>query len=371
MNSVTCELEEFQTEAVLGPLLAAQEAVSRLDERARRSPYRAAWMQRLLFHEACACQLFEGDLVHLEDLVLLDGHAFSGAPSMALSSALEILRLWRAAEKGDASSALKAPRPGLTGAGPLAESGGEAADEDAPTCSAGHLEAWRRVEAEARTQPPLIAAALVWDAWLSLLPESRSAWRATLLAALTLKSRGLTPNLLLPLDIGWRVSKYRRRPGQNLATRIGGFLGWAEAAAAEGHKEFDSLALAEGTPALEPARPAFELADAGACRVAAGAAFRFGGARGKGAGDLAAGGAHHAEAYRQPGSQAHGPRTLQRMERDRLGGAISGRVDARRAMAWLFAGHSRRSCSSSSATKFIRAVWSILKGSSTSCARMR
>ena len=132
---------------------------------------------------------------------------------MALSSALATLKLWRAAEKVDASSALKA---------------------------------WRRVEAEARTQPPLIAAALVWDAWLSLLPEPRSAWRAALLAALTLKSRGLTPNLLLPLDIGWRVSKYRRRPGQDLATRIGGFLSWAEAAAAEGHKEFDSLAIAEG-----------------------------------------------------------------------------------------------------------------------------
>lgn len=245
VNSMICEVEEFQTEAVLGPLLAAQEAVSRLDERARRSPYRASWMQRVLFHEASACQLFEGDLVHLEDLVLLDGHAYSGAPSMALSSALQILKLWRVAEKGDASSALKAPRPGLIGAGPLAGSAAEAADEDAPTCNARHLEAWRRVEAEGRMQPPLIAAALAWDAWLSLLPETRSAWRAALLAALTLKSRGLTPHLLLPLDIGWRVSKYRRRPGQDLATRIGGFLGWAEAAALEGHKEFDSLALAE------------------------------------------------------------------------------------------------------------------------------
>jgi len=244
MNSVTCEREEFRTETVLGPLLAAQEAVSRLDERVRRSPHRASWMHRLLFHEACACQLFEGDLVHLEDLVLLDGDAFSGAPSMGLSSALQILKLWRAAEQADASSALRAPRPGLTGAGPLAEPEGEGAVDGAPTCSWVHL--WRRVEAEARTQPPLIAAALVWDAWLSLLPESRSAWRATLLAALTLKSHGLTPNLLLPLDIGWRVSKYRRRPGQDLATRIGGFLGWAEAAAAEGHKEFDSLTLAEG-----------------------------------------------------------------------------------------------------------------------------
>jgi hypothetical protein len=246
INSMADELEGLRAEAVLGRLLAAHEAVSRLDERARRSPYRASWMQRLLFHEACACQLCEGDLVHVEDLVLLDGNAFSGAPSMGLSSALEILKIWRAAEKAEASSALKAPRPGLTGAVPLPELAGEAADEDAPRCNARHLEAWRRVEVQAQTQPPLMAAALVWDAWLSLLPESRSAWRATLLAALTLKSRGLTPNLVLPLDVGWRLSKYRRHPRHDLATRIGGFLSWAEAAAFEGQREFDSLVLAEG-----------------------------------------------------------------------------------------------------------------------------
>jgi hypothetical protein len=244
VNSVTWELEAFRSETVLNPLLAAQEAVSRLDERARRSAHRASWMQRLLFHEACACQLMDGDLVHLEDLVLLDGDAFSGAPSMALSSALEVLKIWRAAEAGDAASALRAARPGLAGAAPLRDSG-EASELGGPALNGAHLQAWRRIEAESRKQPPLIAAAMVWDAWLELLPESRSSWRAPLLAALTLKSRGLTPNLLLPLDIGWRVSKYRRRPGEDLAVRIAGFLGWAEAAAEEGQKEFDSLVLAE------------------------------------------------------------------------------------------------------------------------------
>jgi hypothetical protein len=199
----------------------------------------------MLFHEACACQGFEGDLVHLEDLVLLDGDAFSGAPSMALSSALEILKTWRTAEKGDAAGALKASRPGLTGARPLAPSAAEAADEGAPIGDAADLALWRRAEAASRTQPPLIAAGIVWDAWLTLLPETRSAWRATLLAALTLKARGLTPNLLLPLDLGGRVSKYRRHPGQSLTARVAGFLAWAEAAAIEGDKEFDSLAMAE------------------------------------------------------------------------------------------------------------------------------
>jgi hypothetical protein len=118
-------------------------------------------------------------------------------------------------------------------------------DLGAPAFDSAHLQAWRGIEAESLQQPPLIAAAMVWDAWLELLPDSRSSWRATLLAALSLKCRGLTPNLLLPLDVGCRVSTYRRRPGQDLSARIAGFLAWAEAAAGEGQKEFDSLALAE------------------------------------------------------------------------------------------------------------------------------
>jgi hypothetical protein len=88
----------------------------------------------------------EGDLVHLEDLVLLDGDAFSGAPSMALSSALEVLRIWRAAEAGDAAGALRAARPGLAGAAPLSKSG-EASDLGAPALNSAHLEAWRSIEA--------------------------------------------------------------------------------------------------------------------------------------------------------------------------------------------------------------------------------
>jgi hypothetical protein len=244
VNFIAYDMAALPTEALLEPLLSAQEAIARLDERARRSPHRDAWMQRLLFHEACACQLFEGDLVHLEDLVLLDGHAYSGAPSMALSSTLEILKTWRAGETGDTGGLLSAARPGLAGAAPLAEAG-QARDEHAPVCDRRHLEAWRRVQLETRGLPPLVAAAIAGDAWLSLLPESRAGWRATLLAALTLKARGLTANLLLPFDLGWRSSKYRRQPEQELTARIAGFLGWAEAAAALSQKELDSLVLAE------------------------------------------------------------------------------------------------------------------------------
>jgi hypothetical protein len=248
MNSKACAYEipaGFGIGNVQDAYDSAHEAVVRLDERAQRSELRDTWLQRVLFAEACAAQLSEGDLVPLEDLVLLDGYAYSGAPCMALSSALEILKAWRGASRVDAWEALKAPRPGLMGCAALPATAAEAADDDSPLCNLPRLERWRQVQNEARRLPPLLAGAVAWDAWLRLLPESRSGWRATLLAALTLRARGLTRNLLLPIDTGWRSAKYRPQPHHDFATRIGGVLSWLEAAANYGQKEFDSLAIAE------------------------------------------------------------------------------------------------------------------------------
>ena len=312
MNSPTYDIEALRIESVVEPLLAAQEAVSRLDERARHSPHREAWMQRMLFREACACQLAEGDLVHLEDLVLLDGFAFSGVSSMGLSSALHILKVWRAAERGEAARALSSPRPGLTGSAPLAGSETEVRDAHAPTVRSEQLEGWRRVQRETRHLPPLIAAAIAWDAWLALLPESRSAWRATLLAALALKARGLTRHLLLPIDIGWCLSKYRRDPRQDLTTRIGGFLAWAETTALHGHKEFDGLTLADRMlrSSLRSRRSNSRLP----ALIDLLLERPFVSASGQGSGCLAAGREHTAQGVGRSGPQAHGPQALQRLD---------------------------------------------------------
>ena len=153
-----------------------------------------------------------------------------------------------------------------------------------------------RFSRQTRHLPPLMAAAIAWDAWLSLLPESRSGWRATLLAALTLKIRGLTPHLLLPIDIGWRFSRYRRHANHDLATRIAGFLGWVQAAAIHGQKEFDSLALAGDMLRSGLRGSAIEFPPAGADRTAPGAAVRLRCACGESARRVAPGRARHADA---------------------------------------------------------------------------
>ena len=156
--------------------------------------------------------------------------------------------------EGDASYALKAPRPGLAGAGPLPESGGEAAVEDADLQrrASGGVAPHRGRSAEAAGAHRRGAGV---GRLAVALPESRSAWRATLLAALTLKSRGLTPNLLLPLDIGWRSRSTGAVPARidsahRGVPRLGG------SGRDRGPERVRQSRAGGGTLALEPPRPA-------------------------------------------------------------------------------------------------------------------
>ncbi|MCC8977027.1 hypothetical protein H8B01_42935, partial [Bradyrhizobium sp. Cham227] len=57
---------------IAGPLAAAEDALARLDERLAKSPIRDGWTSRTHFSDAAACLWLEGELVHLEDLVLHD-----------------------------------------------------------------------------------------------------------------------------------------------------------------------------------------------------------------------------------------------------------------------------------------------------------
>jgi hypothetical protein len=111
---------------------------------------------------------------------------------------------------------------------------------------ASRLAAWRDVVCQSEPLPPALAAAIAWDAWLVLQPEQHGAWRAPLLASLTLKARNKTRNLMLPIDLGRRFAPYRRHPAHAFEQRIVGFLEWVMTAAVRAGKELDSLLLAEG-----------------------------------------------------------------------------------------------------------------------------
>src|SRR3954470_8790769 len=77
------------------PLAAAEDALARLDERLGQSPIRAGWVSRAHFMDACASLWLQGELVHLEDLVLHDAGMDQRAPTHELTRAHAVLRTRR------------------------------------------------------------------------------------------------------------------------------------------------------------------------------------------------------------------------------------------------------------------------------------
>nr|WP_141384922.1 RHE_PE00001 family protein [Nitrobacter winogradskyi] len=78
-----------------GPLAAAEDALARLDERLAKSPIQQGWIARTHFADAAACLWLEGELVHLDDLVLHDASMDIRAPTHELTRAHAVLRARR------------------------------------------------------------------------------------------------------------------------------------------------------------------------------------------------------------------------------------------------------------------------------------
>ncbi|OCJ08639.1 hypothetical protein A6U86_27380 [Rhizobium sp. AC27/96] len=72
-----------------------ESALARLDERIARSAVGAGWIERAHFADACASLWIDGELVHLEDLVLHDAGADIRAPTHELTIARDVLRTRR------------------------------------------------------------------------------------------------------------------------------------------------------------------------------------------------------------------------------------------------------------------------------------
>ncbi len=240
-------------DALLNAFLRVDEALSKLDERARLSPLREPWASRLLYRNACAAMHSQNCLVYLEDLVLLDGHAFAGSMYPDLSCGLSILKLWQRGLQDDPLLLLRSAMPGEM---PRPLSSQVAADpmdvNDRPDFfydpnwnEVGRLEQWRRVWQETNRLHPLLAAALAWDAWHGLAPEQQGTWRAPLLAALVLRARGKTRNVLLPIDTGQWLLRKRWTPQDSFGQRMQLCLEIVAAAVKHAGTELDCLESAK------------------------------------------------------------------------------------------------------------------------------
>ncbi|GLR60308.1 hypothetical protein GCM10007919_50360 [Rhizobium indigoferae] len=67
-------------------------ALARLDERIARSPVGASFVERAHFADACASLWIDGELVHIEDLVLHDATKDIRTPAHELTIARDVLR---------------------------------------------------------------------------------------------------------------------------------------------------------------------------------------------------------------------------------------------------------------------------------------
>jgi Protein of unknown function (DUF1612)/HTH DNA binding domain len=270
-------------EAISGPLVAAEDSLARFDERLRTSPIREGVTNRLDFDDACACLWLAGEFVTLEDLVLHDAARDIHAPTHELTRAHTVLRARRRIAQQNPGWALTpdglAALRGTEGRGPstdretvLADSTSddpEFADIDAVLARStralasvaierdpfifdpdwdedARLADWQKILADATKYPPLLAAALAWDAWEMIQPLQHRPWLGPLLAAAILRVRAKTRVHLVCLYVGLRTVRPTHRRAPDQTTRLVAFLDACAAAAAAGLKEHDRLILARG-----------------------------------------------------------------------------------------------------------------------------
>ncbi len=89
------DLSKISMNALMRPAFDTGVALTRLDERIARSPVGAGWIERQNFADACASLWIDGELVHLEDLVLHDATRDIRTPTHELTIARDVLRTRR------------------------------------------------------------------------------------------------------------------------------------------------------------------------------------------------------------------------------------------------------------------------------------
>ncbi len=102
------DFAKISVATLMGPAFEAGVAVTRLDERIARSPVGAGFLARQNFGDACASLWIDGELVHLEDLVLHDAFRDTRTPTHELTIARDVLRTRRRISAQSADWALSA-----------------------------------------------------------------------------------------------------------------------------------------------------------------------------------------------------------------------------------------------------------------------
>jgi Protein of unknown function (DUF1612)/HTH DNA binding domain len=300
------EIGNLPLETLIGPAASATEALARLDERLARSPVRHGWIERQHFADAAAALWLEGELVHLEDLVLHDAHMDIRLPTHELTRAHAVLRArrqifankpgWALGADGlrqmTRRNALVTPKTAERAGAGETEQGADAgpaaraeaaADEltsalaavdlmlersatalmdgaaltrhEGPVRSSlvhdldwdeeARLAEWQGVMAAARPLPIVLRAAILLDAWSKIGVMQRAAWLGPLLVAALLRQEGIAANHLASIHLGAKQIPPERRRARSRPDRLVALLDAVHEAAKVGLKEHDRLMVAK------------------------------------------------------------------------------------------------------------------------------
>jgi hypothetical protein len=281
--------------------------LTRLDERIARSPVGAGFLERSHFADACASLWIDGELVHLEDLVLHDATRDIRTPTHELTIARDVLRTRRriAGQSPDWAfsadgirSLRKTSEIGAGGADEATTTGvirpaiaidaeGEGDDTDDAQDLPGvdyvaidallarsdaaierakkpgrapadplvydldwdedaRLDEWRGVLRQAENLPAMLQAIVALDAWNELAVLQHAPWLGRLLAASILRQAGITSGAhLAAINLGLKTIPVDRRRDRDRETRLLAIAHGLIAAAEIGLKEHDRLTLAK------------------------------------------------------------------------------------------------------------------------------
>lgn len=296
---MTYEIGKLPLESLLPAMARAEDQLARLDEIVRGNPVGDGFVERGHFFDAAASMWVNGELVHIEDLVLHDARMDVRVPTHELTLAHAQLRTrrriamaepgWATSEVGVAALSGGVTEQAIPAGAPANKMPKEedVSDDDPLSREFAKIDAiirrsqrlldgmadgvspsrpkrkplvvgnlmirdpewdeddrllqWRQVMKGIEDLPAAVAAAILYDAWETLQPMQNQHWLGGHLVSAYLRGRGKVVSHLPAFHVGLKAIPRERRRSRQRHDRLLAFLDAMSAAADAGMKEISRL----------------------------------------------------------------------------------------------------------------------------------